>query len=133
MAELDNGAGVMADVSYAAPSSCGFQLPQYWRFTIWGDKGVIECGGNLKPIATVALNGTDGPVVLDTPEDTHQSLDVFVDPNAAAEARKPARPKRQLLDFFLADLASAPTALNTATVFESSRAALVIQAAADRA
>ncbi|MEA4823141.1 MAG: Gfo/Idh/MocA family oxidoreductase [Clostridiaceae bacterium] len=133
MAELDNGAGVMADVSYAAPSSCGFKLPQYWRFTIWGDKGVIECGGNLNPIATVALNGADGPVVLDTPEDTHQSLDVFVDPTAAADAKKPVRQKRQLLDFFLADLASAPTALNTATVFESSRAALMIQAAADRA
>ncbi|MDD6878396.1 MAG: hypothetical protein PUD44_11575, partial [Clostridiaceae bacterium] len=64
---------------------------------------------------------------------THQSLDVFVDPNASAEDKKPVRAQRQILDFFLADLASAPTPLNTATVIESSRTALTIQAAADRA
>ncbi|MDD6877579.1 MAG: Gfo/Idh/MocA family oxidoreductase [Clostridiaceae bacterium] len=133
MAELDNGAGVMADVSYAAPSSCGFKLPQYWRFTIWGEKGVIECGGNTRPVISVALQGSDGPVELEVPEDTHQSLDVFVDPNASAEDKKPVRAQRQILDFFLADLASAPTPLNTATVIESSRTALTIQAAADRA
>lgn len=42
MAELENGAGVMADVSYAVPNGLGFSLPQYWRFTIWGTLGVVE-------------------------------------------------------------------------------------------
>ena len=111
MYELDNGCGVMADVSYAAPSSCGFKLPQYWRFTIWGEKGVIECGYNTQPMCTIALEGGDGPVVLDLPE----------------------KDDRKILDFFLADLAAAPTALNTATVIEAARTALTIQAAADRA
>ncbi len=39
MAELDNGAGVMADVSYFA---CHFGLPSYWRFNFWGTEGWIE-------------------------------------------------------------------------------------------
>lgn len=111
MYELDNGCGVMADVSYAAPSSMGFKLPQYWRFTIWGDKGVIECGNNTQPKCSVALAGAAAPIELELPE----------------------KDDRKILDFFLSDLAAAPTALNTATVIESARTALIIQAAADRA
>lgn len=111
MATLDNGCGVMADVSYAAPSSCGFSLPQYWRFTIWGSKGVLECGGNISPKITVALANGNGPVELAPMEND----------------------TRRVIDFFLDDLAGRPTALNTATVIESTRAALKIQAAADAA
>lgn len=107
MAELSNGGGVMADVSYAAPSSCGFSLPQYWRFTIWGTKGVLECGGNMKPMVTVALNGGDGPITLDVPDG----------------------PRGLVIDFFLNDLAGHPGDLDTAKVLRSSRDALMIQAA----
>jgi len=42
MVELDNGAHVMSDVTYAVPDGHGFALPQYWRFTIWGTKGMVE-------------------------------------------------------------------------------------------
>ena len=42
MVELENGAGFTGDVSYAAPSSCGFSLETYWRMTFWGTKGVAE-------------------------------------------------------------------------------------------
>ncbi len=42
MAEYEGGAGVIADVSYAAQSKTVDKLPSYWRFTIWGEKGCIE-------------------------------------------------------------------------------------------
>ena len=42
MVELDDGIGLIADVSYAAPTGLGYTVKQYWRFTIWGEKGVIE-------------------------------------------------------------------------------------------
>jgi len=42
MIELDNGAGVIADVSYAAPTSFSYSLPTYWAFNIWGSGGMIK-------------------------------------------------------------------------------------------
>lgn len=39
MAKLENGAGVMADVSYFA---CHFFQKSYWRFTVWGTEGWLE-------------------------------------------------------------------------------------------
>jgi len=39
MTTLDNGAGLMADVSYFA---CHFGLPSYWRFSVWGTEGWLE-------------------------------------------------------------------------------------------
>lgn len=41
MLTLDNGAGVMADVSYAVPDTIGFSIPYYWDFKIWGTEGVM--------------------------------------------------------------------------------------------
>ncbi|MBE6929008.1 MAG: Gfo/Idh/MocA family oxidoreductase [Ruminococcaceae bacterium] len=111
MVEMSNGAGLMADVTYAAPSSCGFKLPYYWRFTIWGEKGVMEFGGNLDPQITVALEGGDGPIILPVDD----------------------APRGKILDYFMDELAGKATDLNTAVVLESSRVALEIQAAADRA
>ena len=70
MIELENGAGFTADVSYAAPASCGFSLETYWRMTFWGTKGVVEYklkGGVANGIDSdggallqVALNGSSG-------------------------------------------------------------------------
>lgn len=70
MAELENGAGLMMDVSYAAPASCGFSLETYWRMTFWGTKGVAEykmkgagkaaIDGDDAAILQVALEGSDG-------------------------------------------------------------------------
>ncbi len=42
MAEYEGGAGVMADVSYAAQTATAGQMPSYWRFNIWGEKGAVE-------------------------------------------------------------------------------------------
>ena len=46
MALLTDGVGLIADVSYAAPSGVGYRLPSYWRFLIWGQGGMLQlrCG-----------------------------------------------------------------------------------------
>lgn len=42
MAEFEGGAGLMADVSYAAHTKTAWNMPSYWRFTLWGEEGCIE-------------------------------------------------------------------------------------------
>ncbi|MBR1966570.1 MAG: Gfo/Idh/MocA family oxidoreductase [Lentisphaeria bacterium] len=43
---MANGCRCMGEVSYFAPDVSGFSTPFYWRFTIWGEKGVIEFNYN---------------------------------------------------------------------------------------
>lgn len=43
LGKYENGAGITVDVSYSAPSGSAFRLPSYWRFSFWGEKGMIEC------------------------------------------------------------------------------------------
>lgn len=40
LARLNNGASVMADVSYSAPIQA-FSLPTYWSFRFWCEKGLL--------------------------------------------------------------------------------------------
>ena len=56
MMVLSNGCGVIGDVSYAEPDSFAFNMPQYWRFTIWGTGGVIEFNA-VSPVVNCWLNG----------------------------------------------------------------------------
>lgn len=42
MVTLENGAGVIADVSYSSPDSFGYKMPTYWQFRIWCDGGMFE-------------------------------------------------------------------------------------------
>lgn len=42
MAEFEGGAGLMADVSYAAQTKTAWSMPSYWRFNIWGEDGCVE-------------------------------------------------------------------------------------------
>ena len=42
IAEFEGGAGVVADVSYAAQTQTAWDMPSYWRFTIWGEEGCLE-------------------------------------------------------------------------------------------
>ena len=46
MAELENGAGLIADVSYAVPNASGYNLPYYWQFFVWGEKGMMSFSAN---------------------------------------------------------------------------------------
>ena len=50
MFTLENGAGVICDVSYLTPDSFAYEFPYYWRFTIWGADGVLEAGVNSTAI-----------------------------------------------------------------------------------
>lgn len=50
MVTMDGGCGVIADVSYAAPSKATFDIPYYWQFLIWGEGGMIKFAENGQPL-----------------------------------------------------------------------------------
>ncbi len=109
MLALENGAGVVADVSYLSPDSMGYTLPLYWRFTLWGSRGVLE----------TALNA--GAITL-YPEGESSGRTLPADP---------AHPGGYL-DAFLREIRGEPAPLTSAEVFAASRAALTAQEAADK-
>jgi len=104
MMEMSNNAGIMADVSYSAPDSSGYTLPFYWRFTLWGSKGVIEFGYNMKEIK-LALNGKKDMETIRIEE----------------------KDDRNCLDVFLKELEGGVTQIDTKTVIRVSRETLKIQ------
>jgi predicted dehydrogenase len=42
MLTLENGGGVLGDVSYFLPDSHGYGVPLYWRTTFFGREGILE-------------------------------------------------------------------------------------------
>ena len=73
MLTLDNGAGVVADVSYAIPDGVEFKLPYYWQYFIWGTEGMIafslsekqfKSGGEEQP-AFYYVKGSVDPIPLE--------------------------------------------------------------------
>jgi predicted dehydrogenase len=109
MLAMENGGGVVADVSYLSPDSMGYTLPLYWRFTLWGSRGVAE----------TALNA-DGITLYREGESAGRTL--------------PADPPDPggYLDSFLREIRGEPAGLTTAEVFAASRVALKAQEAADQ-
>lgn len=67
MLRLENGAGVVCDVSYLTPDSFAYEMPLYWRFTFWGGQGVLEATANSQGI-TVYKNGETEPRIAPLPE-----------------------------------------------------------------
>jgi len=110
MLTLDNGAGVIADVSYASPDSIGYTMPTYWRFDLWGSKGMMEFSYTSNRLM-VALNGASEPQVFETEYTGGDDC----------------------LSVYLDELNGKPSALDTKTVLYVTRATLDIQAAADAA
>jgi predicted dehydrogenase len=108
MAKMENGCGVIADVSYFAPDSCGYALPHYWEFTIWGRKGVARTFAANDNVQ-LSLNGDKNTKSIP----------------AATEIQD------DYLAQFLSELAGNPEDLTTAKVIESARITLKIQQAAD--
>ena len=108
MLELDNGAGVLADVSYQMANTQGYTLPTYWRFNFWGTKGMLEFN-YLDPHVKVYADGEKSPTILGEIADTGVDY----------------------LASFFADIDGNPTDLNTDTVIAATRMALEIQAAGD--
>ena len=103
---LENGAGVMGDVSYLSPDSFAYQMPLYWRFTLWGDGGVLEAAINRSTI-TLYRDGEVEP----------------------REIALPAGRPGGYLDAFLADVAGKPEehALTSADVLRAARISLKLQ------
>jgi predicted dehydrogenase len=110
MLTLENGGGVLGDVSYFAPDSFGYTLPHYWRMTLWGEGGLAETSYTQQTI-TLALNGEQ--------EMRQRPL--------------PAGKPGGYLAAFLHDIqgTSAPGELTTAGILDASRTTLRIQEAAD--
>ncbi len=110
MATLENGAGVMGEVSYFTPDSMGYSLPQYWRITFFGREGILELVETQRKLM-LAKNGSKEPVY----------------PEAAAG--NPAG----YLKAFLAEIEGHPQpgGLCTADVLRASRVALLIQHAGE--
>lgn len=50
MLTMENGCGVLGDVSYFLPDSHGYNLPFYWRFTCYGTNGIAETSAVSKNI-----------------------------------------------------------------------------------
>lgn len=109
MLRLGNDAGAIGDVSYAMPDDHGYTLPQYWRVTVFGSGGVVEA--------------------------SQRSDHVFLarQRNANPEYIPIKPPTRGLLDHWLGYVATGEGApLDTASVLEASRVALIAQQLADR-
>jgi len=62
MARLEEGAGVLADISYAAPKTAAF-LPTYWEFRFWCDRGLITFHYD-DPFVTIYTPGSGEPEVI---------------------------------------------------------------------
>ena len=62
MARLENGASVMADVSYSAPSQV-FTMPTYWEFRFWCDEGMLTFH-YTDPYVMLFKNGDPEPIVV---------------------------------------------------------------------
>lgn len=111
MLSLENGCGVLGDVSYFAPDGAGYELPLYWRVTVWGRRGVAETSANAGEIR----------LALDTDREL-RSIPL------------PAAREGGYLESFLRDLAGEPSGegdLDTKAVLASARLALEVQKAAD--
>lgn len=111
MLEMDNGCGVLGDVSYFAPDKAGYSMPYYWRTTFWGRDGVIETSSTSSDIQ---LLGKGDEAVQTEP--------------------LPQSQKGGYLRAFLDDIAGKAPAngLDTAAVLHSTRQVIRIQQAADR-
>ena len=110
MLRLENGATALGDVSYLASDQHGYNMPNYWRFTVSGSEGVIEAGPKLD---VVRVWRSDSEAVIEEPGDPASGPNFF--------------------EQFLADIAGQPTpgGLDTQRVIHSSRITLIAQHAAD--
>ncbi len=88
IAELSNGAGLIADVSYSVPDSVAYALPFYWQFFIWGENGVIKFSANSNQVECF-VNGKDTPIVIGAKLPDVDYLTDFVELAEGKTARLP--------------------------------------------
>ena len=106
MLTADNGAGIIADVSYAVPDGIEFSIPLYWEFNIWGTGGAAEF--SLAKELVFYKKSSAVPVILPDKE-----------------------PDTDFLSDFLNMVCGKETCLAMEDVFSSTRTTLEIQLAAD--
>ncbi|MEX0777399.1 MAG: Gfo/Idh/MocA family oxidoreductase [Phycisphaeraceae bacterium] len=111
MLELDNGGGVIGDVSYLAPERCGYQAPQYWRFTCHGQAGVLEASAQSRSVQ-LATHDDKMPRIIE-----------------ASDAVSSYLPLEEFLQELRGDASDG--SLATESVLTASRQALLIQQIAD--
>ncbi|NOY76221.1 MAG: hypothetical protein GXP32_10610 [Kiritimatiellaeota bacterium] len=112
MLTMNNGCGVLGDVSYSVPDSLGYGHSLYWRFTLWGSKGVLETAASAEGVS-IALAGEKEFVVESLPKgESGGYLRDFLDDVAG-------NPK--------------PGSLETKSILKAQRFTLEIQAMADEA
>lgn len=63
MLRMDNGCGVMGEVSYFMPDSMGYTLDLYWRMTVFGAGGILETSINSQAVM-LAKNGNSAPEMI---------------------------------------------------------------------
>lgn len=108
MLTMDNGCGVLGDVSYLMPDSFGYGHPLYWRYLFWGRAGILDVASAG---VTLYKNGEKTPRTVPLP----------------------AVKSGQYLESFLNEIKGMrqPGDLSTSEVLASSRITLMIQHAAD--
>jgi predicted dehydrogenase len=111
MLTLVNGCGVMLDVSYAMPALQGYTLPQYWRVTVYGTKGVAETSWTADHVTFAEAGSGETQCVEPDKSDYGNYLEPLI---RQVEGRPVDPPMR------------------TADVLAASRTCLQIQRAADR-
>lgn len=109
MLRLSNGGGALGDVSYLAPETCGYTIPNYWRVTLHGTRGLAETSYNAPGVSVAA--------------DPSQELEILL--------RAPGRPGGYLDDFLSCVRGESPSGgLDTAACLTASRLALELETAA---
>jgi len=109
MAKLENGAGLIADVSYSVPDSIGYNLPLYWNFQLWGSKGLATFSASSNGV-TLYKNGNKKEEIV-------HGVDV----------------KSSYLTDLISDINGGENIiLNTAEAIRTTRETLEVQALADR-
>lgn len=103
LAVLDGGTGLIADVSYSMPSSISYDTPFNWRFTFWGENGIIE------------FQATEDNVFLSL--NKAESVEII----------KGAAPTKNPFDDFLAEVKGEKTQLSTAEILNATKDTLLIQ------
>ncbi|MFP4383312.1 MAG: Gfo/Idh/MocA family protein [Spirochaetia bacterium] len=78
MLSMENGIGVIGDVSYLSPDSQGYTVPQYWRYTVHGDNGLLETSKTAEEVALWLDGDTGRKDVPLGPERTDGYLDDFL-------------------------------------------------------
>ncbi|MCM8789083.1 MAG: Gfo/Idh/MocA family oxidoreductase [Candidatus Omnitrophica bacterium] len=79
MLSMENGCGVLGDVSYFSPDSHGYNLRFYWRFVVYGTGGIAETSATAKNIIFAQSGKTEVSILQLPASDDGGYLRDFLD------------------------------------------------------